>query len=65
VVIAIDHLQKVIGESTVIDMLRVRAGEAAAVIGPAGSGKSELLSLPGLSVIILRLARAKRTARDG
>ncbi len=42
--LTIDYCQKVIGESTVIDIdtLRVQAREEAAVIGPAESGKSEL-----------------------
>lgn len=45
--IEIKHLQKVIGETTVIDIdsLVVEAGEAAAVVGPVGSGKQTLLSL--------------------
>ncbi len=45
--IAIDHVQKTVGHSTVLDIesLTVEAGRVAAVIGPAGSGKALLLSL--------------------
>lgn len=45
--IKLDHLQKVIGQRTVVDIeaLAVGAGEIAAVVGPAGSGKSVLLAL--------------------
>jgi ABC-2 type transport system ATP-binding protein len=46
-VIELNHLQKVIGQATVLDIeaLTVRAGEMVAVVGPEGSGQSALLSL--------------------
>jgi len=46
-VIEISHLQKVIGQVTVVDIetLNVAAGEVAAIIGPAGSDRSTLLNL--------------------
>ncbi len=45
--IELSHLQKVVGQSTVVDIeaLAVGAGEIAAVVGPAGSGKLALLAL--------------------
>src|SRR5688572_13684906 len=45
--ILLKRVQKVIGQRTVldIDLLTVQAGEAAAVIGAAGSGKSAMLDL--------------------
>ena len=40
-------LQKVVGENTMIDIpeLRVASGEIAAIVGPVGSGKSQLFDL--------------------
>lgn len=45
--IELQHLQKVVGQSTVLDIaaLTVGAGEIAAVVGPTGSGKAALLAL--------------------
>jgi len=45
--IKIQDLQKVIAQNTVIDIqeLDVSSGEIAAIVGPAGSGKSILLNL--------------------
>lgn len=45
--IELTHLQKVIGEDTLVDIeaLTVAGGEVAAVIGSAGSDKSELIAL--------------------
>jgi ABC-2 type transport system ATP-binding protein len=46
-VIEISHLQKVIGQVTVVDIeaLNVAAGEVAAIVGPAGSDRTTLLNL--------------------
>ena len=45
--IELNRLQKVTGQSTVVDIesLAIGAGEVAAVVGPTGSGKSALLAL--------------------
>jgi ABC-2 type transport system ATP-binding protein len=45
--IELTNLQKVVDQRTVVDIptLEVAAGEIAALVGPAGSGKGELLSL--------------------
>lgn len=45
--IELTHLQKVVGQSTALDIesLTVSAEEVAAVVGPVGSGKSALLAL--------------------
>jgi len=45
--IELRHVQKIVGQSTVLDIeaLAVGSGEVAAVVGPVGSGKSALLSL--------------------
>jgi len=45
--IELDHVQKVIGPTTVVDIesLTVAAGEVAALVGPVGSGKSAVLAL--------------------
>jgi len=46
-VIEISHLQKVIGQVTVVDIeaLNVAAGEVVAIVGPAGSDRTTLLNL--------------------
>ena len=45
--IELHHVQKVVGQNTVLDIesLAVGAGEIAGVVGPTGSGKSALLAL--------------------